>query len=132
MQITASIASKLNKLETTVNTNGTSKVISIRPKSNGYGSSINGGELLLLSLATCFCNDIYREAAKRNLNVTEVTVDVDATFGGEGEAGSDFTYQVNVISDAPTEAIEALIIHTDKVAEVHNTLRKGLNVTLKR
>ncbi|MGG9971183.1 OsmC family protein [Ferruginibacter sp. SUN002] len=130
MKISASIKSKLNQLETTVQTNDSIKEIAIAPKSSGYGSSINGGELLLLSLATCFCNDIYREAAKRNMVVSDVEVIVTGDFGGEGEPGSNFQYKANVIADATTEEIKALIEHTDKVAEIHNTLRKGLNVTI--
>jgi len=43
-----------------VQTDNDFKPITIEPKATGYGSSINGGELLLLALATCFCNDIYR------------------------------------------------------------------------
>jgi hypothetical protein len=51
-------------------------------------------------------------------------------FGAEGEPGTNFQYKVFVDSMAPVEEIEALIKHTDQIAEVHNTLRKGLNVVL--
>jgi organic hydroperoxide reductase OsmC/OhrA len=44
------------------------------------GSSINGGELLFAALATCFCNDLYREAAQRGINVQDVDVEVTETF----------------------------------------------------
>ncbi|WP_332369742.1 OsmC family protein [Spirosoma telluris] len=88
------------------------------------------GELLLLSLATCFCNDIYREAGKRNLVVSGVEVVFTGEFGADGEPGSNFTYTTNVTSDAPAAEIEALIKHTDQIAEVHNTLRKGLSIRL--
>src|SRR5579875_175295 len=59
MTITASLKSKKEQLETWIQTNDSVKQISISPKTNGFGSSVNGGELLLLSLAVCFCNDIY-------------------------------------------------------------------------
>ncbi len=49
-------------------------------KENGYGSSASGGELLFLALATCYCNDIYREAAKKNIKVESVEVDVEGDF----------------------------------------------------
>jgi organic hydroperoxide reductase OsmC/OhrA len=35
------------------------------PAKTGGGSAVNGGELLFAALATCFCNDVYREAKKR-------------------------------------------------------------------
>lgn len=130
MKISARIKSQFNQQETLVQTDESPKEILISPKSSGFGSSINGGELLLLSLATCFCNDIYREASKRNIAITGVDVVCTGEFGGEGEPGSNFAYQVKVISDAPASDIEELIQHTDRIAEVHNTLRKGLSITL--
>jgi uncharacterized OsmC-like protein len=130
MKISAHIASSFDKHETTVETNNAAKQIHIAPKSTGYGSSINGGELLMLALATCFCNDIYREAAKKNIAITSVQVEASADFGAEGETGKNFTCKANVIADADPRVIEELIRHTDQVAEIHNTLRKGVSVSL--
>lgn len=130
MNITAIIDSSRNKHKTHVETNGVGQALSIAPKSTGFGSSVNGGELLVLSLATCFCNDLYREATKRNISLTSVHVECNATFGAEGEPGSNFTYKVKVESDAPKEAINELIQHTDQMAEIHNTLRKGTTITI--
>jgi len=131
VKISASVKSEFKNLQTTVQTNSVSQELKVPPKATGYGSSINGGELLMLSLATCFCNDIYREAAKRKILVTSVGVEVNGEFGGEGEPGSNFTYTADVVADAPDDTIKELIEHTDRVAEIHNTLRKGVNVTLK-
>lgn len=129
MKISASVHSSQGAFQTAVQTNDSHKTIVIDPKSTG-GSSVNGGELLVLALATCFCNDIYREAARQNILVRQVRVEVSAAFGGVGEPGSGFKYNAIVDADASPEAIEALIEHTDKVAEVHNTLRQGVQVTL--
>jgi uncharacterized OsmC-like protein len=130
MKISASIQSKLNHQQTFVQSNDAVKEMQISPKTTGHGSSINGGELLLLSLATCFCNDIYREAAKRNITISSVHVEVTGDFGTEGEPGSNFKYKTNIESDSPASVIEDLINYTDKIAEVHNTLRQGLSITL--
>jgi uncharacterized OsmC-like protein len=130
MKISASIQSKLNHQQNFVQSNDAVKEMQISPKTTGYGSSINGGELLLLSLATCFCNDIYREAAKRNITISSVHVEVTGDFGAEGEPGSNFKYKTNIESDSPASVIEDLINYTDKIAEVHNTLRQGLSITL--
>lgn len=130
MKVSAAIKNKFNQNEIIVQTNGDAKEIKISPKPAGYGSSVNGAELLLLSLATCFCNDIYREANKRNISVSEVEIVFTGDFGGEGESGTNFQYRVNVKSDAASEEIEELIKYTDNIAEIHNTLRKGLNITL--
>lgn len=130
MQISAHIKSSLNQHETKVQTNGSAKTIQIAVKPTGFGSSVNGGELLLLSLATCFCNDIYREAAKRNISVSGVDVEFTGEFGVEGEPGFNFQYKAHVDSDAPAEEIEKLVEDTDKIAEIHKTLRQGINITL--
>jgi len=130
MKISATIKSANNQHDVTVQTNDAAKQLNIPVKATGYGSSANGGELLTLALATCFCNDIYREAAKLNIPVTNVEVTCSAIFGAEGEAGTNFTYHVNVTSPVPQADLDALIEHTDKVAEIHNTLRQGAGVTL--
>lgn len=132
MQMSAHIKSSPNRHEVEVQTDGAAKSLQIAARPSGLGSSINGGELLLLSLATCFCNDIYREAAKRKISISDVYVEVTGEFGAEGEPGFNFQYRAHVTADASQRAIEELIDHTDKVAEIHNTLRKGLNVTLAR
>ena len=69
MKISAKLQNKLNYHKLEVQTKDDIKVISIPGKASGYGSSINGGELLFAALATCYCNDVYREAAKQNINI---------------------------------------------------------------
>ena len=110
--------------------NSNSHSIVISPKSSGFGSSANGGELLFLALATCYCNDIYREAAKRNIQVERVEVEVNGDFGAAGEPGKNVTYRAKVHAKGTDEEIRALMAHTDTVAEIQNTLRTGLSVLL--
>ena len=131
MNITASISSRQAHHTVLVTTNGNEKTISIPSKSEGKGSSVNGGELLFLALATCFCNDVYREATKRNMQVASVEISVTGSFGGEGEPAQAISYTASVLApDHSVEEIESLIRHVDGIAEVHNTLRKGIAVSL--
>ena len=55
---------------------------------------------------------------------------VRADFGKEGEPASNITCMVNIDADAPESEIDELIRHVDTIAEIHNTLRKGVNVVL--
>lgn len=88
--------------------------------------------MLFLSLATCFCNDVYREAAKRRMTIHSVEVTVTGHFGKEGEPASQLHYEAVVLSPGHSlKEIRELIHHVDRVAEVHNTLRKGVEVTLR-
>lgn len=116
--------------EVSVATAGSSKVISIPAKSNGSGSSVNGGELLMLALATCFCNDIFREAARLDIPINAVEVEAKADFEGVGLAATNIRYRARVGSPAPANDIAALLRETDAVAEVHNTVRSGVSVSL--
>jgi organic hydroperoxide reductase OsmC/OhrA len=64
-----------------VATDGRRQSIDILPKAVGQGSNINGGELLLAALATCFCNDLYREAAIQELiSATDSVVEIHNTI----------------------------------------------------
>jgi len=129
MQISASIKNSDQQHHIVVSTEGNEKVLAIPAKAEGYGSSVNGGELLFLSLATCFCNDIYREAAKRKMEISLVEVKVSGEFGKEGEPGSNISYEAKVESvNSSAEEIEALVEYVDGIAEIHNTLRKGVEV----
>ncbi len=99
-------------------------------KANGRGSSANGGEMLCLAVATCYCNDLFREAAKRGIEVDSVEVDVTADFPAEGAAARTLGYSVRVRGDAPEAQLRELALATDRVAEIQNTLRGGIAVTL--
>lgn len=116
--------------EVEVETDGRKQSIAIAPKSVGQGSSVNGGELLFAALATCFCNDLYREAAKRGIQVEGVEVEVTGAFGNPGEPARDISYRVRVRADASRETIDDLIRETDSMAEIQNTVRGGCEVKL--
>jgi organic hydroperoxide reductase OsmC/OhrA len=113
-----------------VETDGRRQSIGITPKRAGRGSTINGGELLFAALATCFCNDLCREAAKRGIGVQDVAVEVTGTFGNPGEPARDISYCVQVHADAPRATIDELIHATDAVTEIQNTVRRGCAVRL--
>ena len=132
MKINASVENSKGKHEATVATVGRAQRIGIQPKSSGFGSAASGGELLCLAMATCYCNDIYREAAQRGITVKQVEVEVIADFGAPGEPAKDVHYEARVTADADKEDIEALMRDTDSVAEIHNTLRVLTPVTLSR
>ena len=132
MRISAHVNNQEGRHDIKLTTNDQSHSLTIPPKATGFGSSVNGGELLMLALATCYCNDIYREAEKQGISVQSVEVGVDADFGGPGEPARNVTYRARVTARAGEDAIRSLIQHTDQVAEIHNTLRGATPVTLTR
>jgi uncharacterized OsmC-like protein len=130
MNIRAQVSNKLGQHQVEVQTNDICQSLAISPRASGIGSSVNGGELLLAALATCYCNDIYREAAKRNIQVDAVEVEVNAEFGAEGTPARSVEYRAKVKAHATDEEIRALMRWTDQVAEIQNTLRSQTPVTL--
>ncbi len=130
MKIRAQVNSSRDQHQIRLSTNNQTHSIDIAPKATGFGSSANGGELLFLALATCYCNDIYREALKRGVAVERVDVEVTGEFGAEGEPACNVAYGAKVWAHAPEQAIRELMAHTDRVAEVQNSLRSATPVQL--
>ena len=131
IKISATLDNSQNLHDISLTTNHNTHTITIAPRAAGFGSSANGGELLFLALTTCYCNDIYREAAKQNIQVYRVEVEVNGEFAeAPGSVAQNITYRATVEAQASQSAILALMRHTDTVAEIQNTLRQGMSVQL--
>ena len=130
MRIRARVQNSEGQHDVLVSTNDKEHQLAIPPKPPGFGSSTNGGEFLFAALATCYCNDIYREAAKRGIRVEQVEVEVEGDFGAEGEPARSVTHRAKVTAQASESEIRELMAHTDRVAEIHSTLRAATPVTL--
>ena len=116
MDITAIVVSSPAGHEVTVRTGADSQSLAVPAKAAGTGSAVNGGEFLMLALATCYCNDLYREAARLDVSITSVRVEATAHFPGIGLAATDIRYRATVDSTSSPEAVAALIRETDAVA----------------
>ncbi|MCD9155102.1 OsmC family protein [Aeromicrobium duanguangcaii] len=129
MRITATVENAPGSHEVTVTTDEWSTPLAIGARDEG-GSAVNGGELLAAALATCFVNDLYREAASRGLRIDGVRVTVDSDWDGPGEPARRIAYAVHVDSPEDPEVVDALARETDGLAEVHGTVRGGMVVEL--
>jgi len=127
VDIRATVESSLDAHHTAVSTNGRDSSVAIAGRPGG-GSALNGGELLCLALATCYCNDVFREANRFGVVPTVVRVEVRAAFGSAGEPAREITYRAEIETDAIAVQVAAEWRHTDRMAEVHNTLRAGTPV----
>ncbi|HEY6924156.1 MAG TPA: OsmC family protein [Steroidobacteraceae bacterium] len=128
MHISASVRNSRAIHEVTVSTGDSPKNLDIPGRATGCGSSVNGGEFLMLALATCYCNDLYREAARLQINIDSVEVEASADFEGIGLAATNIRYRAKVVSSSPDADVAKLLQETDAVAEIHNTLRAGVAV----
>lgn len=130
MKITATVRNSAQAHEVLVATNGAAQTLPVPAKSTGQGSAVNGGEFLMLALATCYCNDVYREAERLQIPVDAVYVEASADFPGRGLAATNIRYFARVTSPAPDHVIADLLRQTDAVAEVQSTVRNGAAVLL--
>jgi len=129
MRIEASVENWNQHHSAVVATNSITRELLVPPSNNDTGSSVNGSEFLCLAVATSYCNDIYREGRERGIDVLRVNVDVQAEFHGTGAPLDSITYRARVAAKGGDEqAIRELMLHTDQVAEIQTTLRKGMDV----
>lgn len=96
----------------------------------GLGIGFSGGDLLLLAIGGCYCNDVFREAAKLGIVVRSVAVEVGADWDGDPVRAQNVTLSARVEAEASEVRIRELMEHTDRVAEIPNTLRLGAAVQL--
>ena len=129
MHICATVKNSNARHDVSVATSGSVKTLAVPAREGGFGSSVNGGEFLMLALATCYCNDLYREAARLGINIESVEVEASADFEGRGLGATNIRYRTHVKSTGSAAEIATLLRETDAVAEVHNTLRAGCAVT---
>jgi len=77
MKISAHVKSAGSSHEVTVSTQDSVRALAVPAKPTGGGSAVNGGEFLMLALATCYCNDLYREASRLGITLAGVEVQAD-------------------------------------------------------
>ena len=82
------------------------------------------------SIGSCFSNDLFREAAKRGFVIKNVQIDVKGDWAGEPVRAQNVSFSVTVEADATEQEILDLIRHTDRVAEIPNSLRLGTEVNI--
>jgi organic hydroperoxide reductase OsmC/OhrA len=130
MLICATVKNSPSSHQVEVRTGAAAQPLPVQSKATGRGSSINGGEFLMLALATCYCNDLFREAARLGIPVAVTEVEASAEFPGVGLAARNIRYRVKIESAASPDEVARLLRETDAVAEVHNTIRAGVPVEL--
>ena len=91
----------------------------------GGGLGFNGGQLLYMSIAACWSNDLYREAATMGIELDGVEISVDGDFPARGSGSTPVTVEVVVRSRAPEDKVRAIIAEVERVAEIPRAIREG-------
>lgn len=88
MEISATVRNSASAHAATVRTGAVSQLLAVPATATGLGCAINGGEFLMLALATCYCNDLYREAARLRIPIEGAEAEATAEFPGVGLAAT--------------------------------------------
>jgi len=97
----------------------------------GGGLGFNGGQLLYLSIAACWSNDLYREAATMGIELDGVEITVDGDFPSRGSGSTPITVDVLVRSAATEEQVRELIAEVERVAEIPRAIQEGPPIELR-
>ena len=99
-------------------------LVTDRPTASGGGGlGFNGGQLLYLSIAACWSNDLYREAATMGIELDGVEITVDGDFPARGSGSTPISVEVVVRSSAPEARVRDLIAEVERVAEIPRAIR---------
>jgi len=99
-------------------------LVTDRPTAAGGGGlGFNGGQLLYLSIAACWSNDLYREAATMGIELDGVEITVDGDFPARGSGSTPISVEVVVRSSAPEARVRDLIAEVERVAEIPRAIR---------
>ena len=89
----------------------------------GVEVTFTGAHLLHLSIAACVLNDLYREAAGRDLQLDGVRVTAWGGFDTQTWQSTGIRYSVAVDSAAEDAVINELVRLVDEVAEIPRAVR---------
>lgn len=101
-------------------------LVTDRPSAAGGGGlGFNGGQLFYLSIAACWSNDLYREAATMGIELDGVEITVDGDFPARGSGSTPITVELVVRSSASEDRILELIAEVEHIAEIPRAIREG-------
>ena len=110
MEVSARVSNGHGQHRVEVTTAGSAQPLAVTARASGTGSSVNGGEFLMLALATCYCNDIYREAARLGVQIDAVEVEAKAEFEGVGLAARKVRYRARRDTAEPAASVRLTTI----------------------
>ena len=86
---------------------------------------------MYLSIAACWSNDLYREAATMGIELDGVEITVDGDFPARGSGSTPISVDLVVRSTAPEDRVRELIAEVERVAEIPRAIREGPAITLR-
>ena len=121
----------LHGASTAVGWAGSHTVTIDRPEAaGGRGLGYGGGQLLLLSVGACYCNNLFHAADERGVTIRSVEIEVSGTWTEEPMVSEGIVISAKVAADAGEAEILDLMSQANDASTVGNSLRQGIPVTL--
>ena len=135
----ATIASSLNQVSISTVHNTTMAVgvagvrtitIDLPQDEGGQGLGFSGGELLLLAIGSCYCNDLHRAAARSGISLDSIDLTVSAKWSDKPLQLTDAHVSIRTKTAKCAVDLHQLIKQVDVATSVANSLRSGARITL--
>jgi uncharacterized OsmC-like protein len=98
------------------------------PEGVSVEADFTGAHLLHLAAAGCVLNDLYREAATREISLQGVRVIAAGGFDTDTWTSTGISYRVEFDSSASEQELADLTAVVDEVAEIPRAIRQGMSV----
>lgn len=86
--------------------------------------------VLLLAVAGCVSNDLFREARAKGIALTRVRIVARGDFGGNPPVSQGIEFDVEIRGRASEAQLQSLVREVDAIAEIPNSLRRATAVRL--
>lgn len=127
---TATVCWQRDKLSIGTTATGHALIVDAPRARGGNGWGFKGGELMLLGLGACFATVLIEAAGRREIDITELAIEVSARDAHQPFRYADFEIRVRLSSSANNREVERLLKIAERGCQVSNTLRSEAGVSL--
>lgn len=106
------------------------KVTIDRPtEKDGNNQGPMGGELFLIGLGGCFMSNLLAAIKARNINITDVNIDITSKVAGSPLKFTEIDFQISALYENKTE-FEKLVVIAERSCIVANSIKDFIPITI--
>lgn len=106
------------------------KVVIDRPtEKDGNNQGPMGGELFLIGLGGCFMSNLLAAIKARNINITDVNIDITSKVAGSPLKFTEIHFQISALHENKTE-FEKLVVIAERSCIVANSIKDFIPITI--
>lgn len=106
------------------------KVTIDRPtEKDGNNQGPMGGELFLIGLGGCFMSNLLAAIKARNINITDVNIDITSKVAGSPLKFTEIDFQISALYENKAE-FEKLVVIAERSCIVANSIKDFIPITI--